>query len=66
MRVLELVSRGAFGVSMRSWLISACAQAEVVVKDIEINRDAAKHRVGVPPHPDAPCVPNRLLAKSAP
>ena len=36
------------------WACIDFAHAEAVVRDIEINRDVAMHRVGVPPDPDAP------------
>ena len=36
------------------WACVDFAHAEALVKDIEINRDVAMHRVGVPPDPDLP------------
>ena len=36
------------------WACIDLAHAEALVKDIEINRDVAMHRVGIPPDPDAP------------
>ena len=36
------------------WACIDFAHAEALVRDIEINRDVAMHRVGVPPDPDAP------------
>ena len=36
------------------WACIDFARAEALATDIEINRDVAMHRVGVPPDPDAP------------
>ena len=36
------------------WACIDFAHAEALAKDIEINRDVATHRVGVPPDPDLP------------
>ena len=36
------------------WACIDFAHAEALVKEVEINRDVAMHRAGVPPDPDAP------------